>query len=52
MKYFVKTNFHGWVEVSKERFYGFCELLRKSTPAIPSDKKEEYIASRTKIVEA
>jgi hypothetical protein len=50
-KYLVKTHFHGWVKVSEERFNGFCRLLRKTTPGIPSDKKEEYIASRTKIVE-
>ena len=51
MKYLVKSHFRGWVEVSEEKFYGFRELLRKSTINIPAEEKEAYIASRTKIVE-
>lgn len=51
MKYFVKSHFSGWVEVDKEKFYGFRRLLRNTATNIPADKKEEYIESRTKIIE-
>lgn len=50
-KYFVKSLFRGWCEVDKEMFDSFVEFLRKETLNIPRDKKDEYIATRTKIVE-
>lgn len=51
MKYLVKSHFNGWVEVTEEKFYGFRRLLRNTTSNIPADKKDEYIESRTKIVD-
>jgi hypothetical protein len=51
MKYLVKTHFSGWVEVTEEKFYGFRRLLRNTATAIPADKMDEYIESRTKIIE-
>jgi hypothetical protein len=49
--YYVKSHFHGWREVSKERFDSFVEHLRKNATGIPADKKEAYIQTRTRIKE-
>ena len=50
MKYFIKSHFRGWVEVDREKFYGFRRFLRNSITGIQAEKMDEYIASRTKIV--
>lgn len=50
MRYFVKSLFYGWREVSKKNFDAFVETIRKGSTAIPLDKKDEYIASRTAII--
>jgi hypothetical protein len=50
-KYFVKSLFYGWQEVSKEQFDNFVEHLRKNAVGIPLAKREEYIQTRTKIKE-
>lgn len=50
-KYYVKSLFHGWREVSKERFDSFVEHLQKNATGIPAAKKEEYIQTRTRIEE-
>jgi hypothetical protein len=51
MKYFVKSPISGWHEVSKERFDEFCKILREGAIAIPYEKKDAFIASKTKIIE-
>lgn len=50
-RYFVKSLFRGWCEVDKENFDGFVQHLRKGSLNIPRDKKDEYIATRTKVIE-
>ena len=48
-RYFVKSLFTGWHEVPKENFDRFCEHIRKDAVNIPTDEREAYIATRTKI---
>ena len=50
-KYYVKSLFHGWCEVSKEQFDSFVEHLRKNATGIPADKKEAYIQTCVRIKE-
>ena len=50
-KYYVKTYFQDWHEVSKEQFDSFVAHLRKNATGIPADKKEAYIQTRTRIKE-
>lgn len=49
-KYFVKTFFHGWREVNKENFEKFVKNIREGSINITYDKKDEFIANKTKIV--
>ena len=51
MRYFVRSLLYGWAEVSKENFDKFVENLRTNAQNIPSEIRNEYIASRTKIIE-
>lgn len=51
MRYYIKTYFHGWQEVSKEGFDRFVQVIRQGSTAIPSHKKDEYIKSITRIEE-
>lgn len=50
-RYYVKSLFFGWREVSKERFERFIEHLRKNATGVPAVKKEAYIQTRAKIIE-
>lgn len=50
-KYFVKAPISGWHEVSKDRFDEFVKTLREGSIRIPYEKKDEFIASKTKIIE-
>lgn len=50
-KYYVRSHFYGWREVSKEQFDSFVEHLRKNATGITADKKEEYIQTHTRIEE-
>lgn len=50
-RYYVKSLFFGWREVSKAQFDRFIEYLRKNAIGIPSAKKEAYIQTRAKIIE-
>lgn len=49
MRYFVKSHFRGWVEVTKEHYIRFVENIRENATGIKSDKKAEYIKTVTKI---
>lgn len=49
--YYVKALISGWHEVSKERFDEFVKILREGSGNISYKKKDEFIASKTKIVE-
>lgn len=50
-KYYVKSPISGWHEVSKERFDEYCKFLREHSNNVSYEKKDELIASRTKIIE-
>ena len=49
MKYYVKSPISGWHEVTKERFDEFVKIMREGSNNIPYEKKDEFIASITKI---
>lgn len=49
MRYFVKSHYHGWCEVSKQNFDRFCEHIRKYATGIRAENKEEYIKTVTRI---
>lgn len=51
-RYYVKSLFTGWREVSKEHFDRFVEHIRQdSNGLLTVSAKEEYIKSRTRIEE-
>ena len=50
-RYFVKAIFSGWREVDKEHFDAFVKLIREGSINVPYEKKDEFIASKTKIIE-
>lgn len=49
MRYFVKSFFSGWHEVSKEKFDAFVQHLKSESTAVPENKKQELIDSKTRI---
>lgn len=49
-RYFVKAPISGWKEVSKSQFDKWVAHLRKNSSGCPSSKKDELVASRTKII--
>lgn len=49
-RYFVKSRFYGWREVSEEQYARFVDVIRKGATAMTAEKKEEYIKSVTRIV--
>ena len=51
-KYFVKSLFYGWREVSKEQADNLALHIRRNASAIPAEKREEYIKTRIKVEEA
>lgn len=50
-KYYVKSLFSGWCEVTEENYRAYIEHLRKGSSAVPQEKKNELIARRTKVVD-
>ena len=50
-KYFIKTIFGGWSEVSKEAFDRFVERIKKGATGIEASKKEAFIKTVTRIIE-
>ena len=49
-RYFVKSCFYGWREVSAEQYARFVGVIRKGATAMNAEKKEEYIKTVTRIV--
>lgn len=49
-RYFVKSRFYGWREVSAEQYASFVAVIRKVATAMNAEKKEEYIKTATRIV--
>ena len=49
-RYFVKSRFYGWREVSAEQYARFVDVIRKGATAMNAEKKEEYIKTVTRIV--
>lgn len=50
-RYFVKTHFSGWCEVTEVNFGKFVENIHKHATGIKADEKEEYIKKVTRIEE-
>ena len=50
-KYFVKSIFSGWHEVDKEHYEAFVKHLREYSTNIPDSRKDDFIASKTKVIE-
>ena len=50
-RYFVKAIFSGWHEVDKEHYEAFVKHLREYSTNIPDSRKDDFIASKTKIIE-
>ena len=49
-RYFVKSRFYGWREVSAEQHARFVDVIRKGATAMTAEKKEQYIKVVTRIV--
>lgn len=47
-KYFVKSHFNGWCEVSEENFNRFIDNIWKSAVAMNEQQKQKYINQVTK----
>ena len=50
-KYYIRSLFHGWKEVTEEQQREFVELLRKNITAMSGDEKEKYIQGRIRTEE-
>lgn len=50
-RYFVKSHFSGWHEVSEESYKAFIEHIKKGALALSDAKKNEYIKTVTKIID-
>lgn len=50
-RYFVKSYFYGWREVTEQQFSAFCEHIRKNAVAMPPAQREQWIRDRTRIEE-
>ena len=49
-RYFVKSHFSGWNEVSYKCYKSFVENIKKGALALSDDRKNEYIKTITRIV--
>lgn len=47
-RYFVKSRFYGWREVSAEQYARFVDVIRKGATAMTAEKKEKYIQQVTR----
>lgn len=50
-KYLVKSLFTGWHEVTEDDYRAYIENLRKGSTNIPQEKKDDFIAQRTKVID-
>lgn len=50
-RYFVKSHFSGWREVSYECYKSFVDNIKKGALALSDYRKDEYIKKVTRIVE-
>lgn len=50
-RYYIKTHFSDWVEVSKEAFDRYAEHIKKNATGIKASKKDAYIKTVTRVVE-
>ena len=46
MKYFIRSHFTDWHEVSEEQFETFKNTMCKNAQAIPSEEKEAWFMSK------
>ena len=51
MKYFIKSRFSGWREVTEEQFARWCDHIRKNAVAMKPEERERYIQEHTRIEE-
>lgn len=49
-RYFVKSHFSGWREVSYDSYKSFVENIKKGALALSDHRKNEYIKTVTRIV--
>lgn len=49
MRFYVKSLYSGWHEVTEEQYNNFCELLRNHITNMTGEQKEKRIKERTKI---
>ena len=50
-KYYIKTLFHGWKEVTQERQQEYIKHLRNGIMTMTEEKKEAYIKTRVKTID-
>lgn len=50
-RYFVKSLFYGWREVTEQQFTAFCEHMRKNAVAMTPEQRERWLQDRTRIEE-
>ena len=48
-RYFVKSHFSDWREVSKDNFDGFVQNIKRNAGGINEQQKEEHLKKVTKI---
>jgi hypothetical protein len=49
MKYFIKSRFFGWREVTEEQFARWCDHIRKNAVAMKPEERERHIQENTRI---
>ena len=50
-KYFVKSRFSGWREVTEQQFLRWCDHIRTGAVGMKQEERERYIQERTRIEE-
>ena len=50
-RYYIKSLFHGWGEVTEERYEYWCKVIREGAVALTVEQREERIKERSRIEE-
>ena len=51
MRYYIKSLFNGWVEVTEDRYKEWCNYLRNGAVALTAEQREERIKERSRVEE-
>ena len=49
MRYYIKSLFHGWRQVSEKRYNQWCQTIRTGAVNMTKERREELIKERARI---